>query len=218
MRQFQPHGVSITLYRTQITPCRRKQTSKGVRLTLSCSMTTTIMVPTAERARANALDGLWSHHICLLEMDHLSRSVLSFRRHIAICTCRPQGARLCSSTTHLSMIAGVDPAYAVGQCEHYCAVLPRLSARCSVMRTNPLIDVHILSYRSGWYVVWFSASYRLSIPNPFAHHDRSCFRPRSSHQQRLLQGTSSQATCHEASYHRKEAMARDSSSRVGKPL
>jgi hypothetical protein len=23
MRQFQPHGVSITLYRTQITPCRR---------------------------------------------------------------------------------------------------------------------------------------------------------------------------------------------------
>ena len=89
MRQFQPHGVSITLYRTQITPCRC-DTNLGGHSSypiMSCLFDPGSYRPPRD-AKANALcrPSLAARRItsAASAMDHLSRSVLSFRRDITM--------------------------------------------------------------------------------------------------------------------------------------
>jgi hypothetical protein len=102
MRQFQPHGVSITLYRTQITPCRRNTN-------LARHLSYPIMPRTYDPDRTTASVCQSVHHIRATAMDHLSRSVLSFRRDITLRADVVLRARVCHSV-HPSNTVGADMA------------------------------------------------------------------------------------------------------------
>ena len=186
MRQFQPHGVSITLYRTQITPCHRKQTFQPVLLTLRCPIPMTPIVQTAQTCQSycapRPMSRCSSHHLCPAAMDHLSRSVLSFRLDIAMHMSLPGRAY-----AYRSNIAGMDPAYGVGQCEHCLVATAICPMRCG---TKTVVISYLYLVLSNRWTLFLSVAFNvvlqsLPVSIPLVHHDRRRPCLRSSYQCRL---------------------------------
>ena len=83
-------------------------------------------------------------------MDHLSRSVLSFRLDIAMHMSLPGRAY-----AYRSNIAGMDPAYGVGQCEHCLVATAICPMRCG---TKTVVISYLYLVLSNRWTLFLSVS------------------------------------------------------------